>query len=606
MSREGRVVCVDFVDQHFCLVVARQQHLELKCSRLVGETPGSVRHQQGHNPVQAAGRDFEVSDDGELRHVRASVGIRDPPGRRENSLATPPRAPAAARRGAAGSPSREKSIASIRSPRRAIRALAAPMPARSSCAWRKCVSSFPARSTSIRTSLTQLADLGLDRLRLVAHARVAQDRLGDVDRHHHQRRRDDDDAGAMGLLHHVVEMLDEIGIDRLRRHEHQRDVLRLAGQKIALGDVLDVLADVGAHARLRRFARLVVARRAQRREALERKLGVDREQPLVARQADDAVGPRAVRERRPGSRRRPPAGRRARSPPSAPWPKAPRACLLARMSFSDTTSRVISVSRACAASITARRSLSLPRFSPVVCACDFEPGAEPRADRIEPVGRRRGRGRSGGSRATRPCPPPGRRARRSTARARRSAPRSPPAARAPHPPRAVAPPRRASARSGSRRAAAPARPAPRRAPAGRKIGTPSMTAIGETGVAWAIRRSKSNKSRTHLTAPVQTINWTGPVPPSVPWPSVRSSSCPTRSCASSASRIERVDAPLRKLIDDMIETMHDAPGVGLAAIQIAEPIRLLVVDVATQGGAAEPAGVRQSGDRVVVGRALDL
>lgn len=45
-------------------------------------------------------------------------------------------------------------------------------------------------------------------------------------------------------------------------------------------------------------------------------------------------------------------------------------------------------------------------------------------------------------------------------------------------------------------------------------------------------------------------------------------------------RIERVDAPLRKLMDDMIETMHDAPGVGLAAIQVAEPIRLLVVDVA--------------------------
>jgi len=44
--------------------------------------------------------------------------------------------------------------------------------------------------------------------------------------------------------------------------------------------------------------------------------------------------------------------------------------------------------------------------------------------------------------------------------------------------------------------------------------------------------------------------------------------------------VERVDAALTKLIDDMIETMHDAPGIGLAAIQIAEPIRLLVVDVA--------------------------
>ncbi len=47
-----------------------------------------------------------------------------------------------------------------------------------------------------------------------------------------------------------------------------------------------------------------------------------------------------------------------------------------------------------------------------------------------------------------------------------------------------------------------------------------------------------------------------------------------------SKKIERVDDELRRLIDDMIETMHEAPGVGLAAIQIAEPIRLLVVDVA--------------------------
>ena len=44
--------------------------------------------------------------------------------------------------------------------------------------------------------------------------------------------------------------------------------------------------------------------------------------------------------------------------------------------------------------------------------------------------------------------------------------------------------------------------------------------------------------------------------------------------------VERVDDPLVRLIDDMIQTMHEAPGIGLAAIQIAEPIRLLVVDIA--------------------------
>ena len=42
--------------------------------------------------------------------------------------------------------------------------------------------------------------------------------------------------------------------------------------------------------------------------------------------------------------------------------------------------------------------------------------------------------------------------------------------------------------------------------------------------------------------------------------------------------LERVDGALRKLMDDMMETMYEAPGIGLAAIQLAEPIRLLVVD----------------------------
>jgi peptide deformylase len=55
-----------------------------------------------------------------------------------------------------------------------------------------------------------------------------------------------------------------------------------------------------------------------------------------------------------------------------------------------------------------------------------------------------------------------------------------------------------------------------------------------------------------------------------------------------SQRIERIDAPVKTLIDDMIETMHDAPGVGLAAIQIAAPIRLLVVDLAKKGEPPDP------------------
>ncbi|MDH6230933.1 peptide deformylase [Mesorhizobium soli] len=51
--------------------------------------------------------------------------------------------------------------------------------------------------------------------------------------------------------------------------------------------------------------------------------------------------------------------------------------------------------------------------------------------------------------------------------------------------------------------------------------------------------------------------------------------------------VERVDNDLRKLADDMLETMYDAPGIGLAAIQVGIPLRLLVIDLAKEG--EEPA-----------------
>lgn len=46
--------------------------------------------------------------------------------------------------------------------------------------------------------------------------------------------------------------------------------------------------------------------------------------------------------------------------------------------------------------------------------------------------------------------------------------------------------------------------------------------------------------------------------------------------------LERVDDSVRKLADDMLETMYDAPGIGLAAIQIGEPVRMLVIDLAKE------------------------
>src|SRR6201987_3164997 len=44
--------------------------------------------------------------------------------------------------------------------------------------------------------------------------------------------------------------------------------------------------------------------------------------------------------------------------------------------------------------------------------------------------------------------------------------------------------------------------------------------------------------------------------------------------------IEKVTAEIQKLADDMFETMYAAPGIGLAAIQVAQPLRLITMDLA--------------------------
>lgn len=46
-----------------------------------------------------------------------------------------------------------------------------------------------------------------------------------------------------------------------------------------------------------------------------------------------------------------------------------------------------------------------------------------------------------------------------------------------------------------------------------------------------------------------------------------------------AQRVEKIDDATRRLIDDMIETMYTAPGVGLAATQVAVPKQIVVIDV---------------------------
>jgi peptide deformylase len=52
--------------------------------------------------------------------------------------------------------------------------------------------------------------------------------------------------------------------------------------------------------------------------------------------------------------------------------------------------------------------------------------------------------------------------------------------------------------------------------------------------------------------------------------------------------VDVVDDALRALMDDMLETMYAAPGIGLAAIQVGVPKRVIVMDLAREGEPPAP------------------
>jgi peptide deformylase len=52
--------------------------------------------------------------------------------------------------------------------------------------------------------------------------------------------------------------------------------------------------------------------------------------------------------------------------------------------------------------------------------------------------------------------------------------------------------------------------------------------------------------------------------------------------------LKQVDAAARGVFDDMLETMYDAPGIGLAAIQIGVPQRMVVIDLTKEGEVRKP------------------
>jgi|TARA_B110000438_G_scaffold272562_1_gene291331 peptide deformylase len=55
-------------------------------------------------------------------------------------------------------------------------------------------------------------------------------------------------------------------------------------------------------------------------------------------------------------------------------------------------------------------------------------------------------------------------------------------------------------------------------------------------------------------------------------------------------RVERVDENLQRLMDDMLETMYAAPGIGLAAIQVGVAKRIIVLDIGQKKKEGEKEG----------------
>ncbi len=75
-----------------------------------------------------------------------------------------------------------------------------------------------------------------------------------------------------------------------------------------------------------------------------------------------------------------------------------------------------------------------------------------------------------------------------------------------------------------------------------------------------------------------------------------------------AKRVRSIDGSIHKLIGNMLETMHSAPGVGLAAPQVGVPLRVIVIGLPEQEDIAliNPEIVRRNGERLVTEGCLSI
>jgi peptide deformylase len=63
--------------------------------------------------------------------------------------------------------------------------------------------------------------------------------------------------------------------------------------------------------------------------------------------------------------------------------------------------------------------------------------------------------------------------------------------------------------------------------------------------------------------------------------------------------VDKVDAAVARLMDDMLETMYDAPGIGLAAPQTGVPTRVIVVDIALKDKGEAPKPLKMANPQLV-------
>ena len=75
-----------------------------------------------------------------------------------------------------------------------------------------------------------------------------------------------------------------------------------------------------------------------------------------------------------------------------------------------------------------------------------------------------------------------------------------------------------------------------------------------------------------------------------------------------SKRVRSIDSSIQKLINNMLETMHAAPGVGLAAPQVGIPLRVIVIGIPEQEDIAliNPQIVRRTGERLINEGCLSL